>query len=99
MSDREMSWWYLCFMDPHKIPGYQHLGSCFVPGTDQRKAIERAHNEHCHPGDVSEVVSIGPISEIYINNKVPRRYRCVLLSQKQMEHDLGWEVKPVYQRR
>jgi hypothetical protein len=98
VSDNELSWYWLSFSDPHNMPGHQFLGACFVPGTDSRKAIERAHNEHCFPGDVAEVVSVGPISEIYINNKVPRRYRCVLLNQQQMTEELGWDVEPVYRR-
>lgn len=98
MSDRELSWWYLAFHDPNNMPGRQYLGSCFVPGKDTRDAIARAHNEHCHPGDVSEVVSTGPISEIYIANKVPPRYRCVLLSKEQMTEELGWQLSQVYRR-
>jgi hypothetical protein len=98
MSDQELSWYYLCFTDPHKALGHQYLGSCFVPGANNRDAIARAHNEHCHPGDVAEVTSVGPISEIYIANKVPKRYRCVLLSAEQMTEDLGWRLQEVYRR-
>jgi hypothetical protein len=98
MSDRELSWYWLSFNDPHKIEGHQFLGACFVPGLDSRKAIERAHNEHCFPGEVAQVTSIGPISEIYIANKVPPRYRCVLLNKEQMTEELGWKVDPVYRR-
>jgi hypothetical protein len=96
--DGELTWWYLCFTDPHNMPGHQYLGSCFVPGRSNRDAIQRAHNEHCHPGDVSEVTSVGPISEIYIANKVPRALRCVLLTQEQMTEELGWELSQVYRR-
>lgn len=96
MNDRELSWYWLSFSDPHNMPGRQFLGACFVPGATNREAIQRAHNEHCHPGDVAEVVSVGPISEIYIANKVPKHYRCVLLSQEQMTQELGWQVEPVY---
>lgn len=99
MSDRELSWYWLSFSDRYKVPSRQFLGACFVPGTTSREAIERAYNEHCHPGGVVVVDSVGPISEIYIANKVPRSYRCVLLSKEQMEQDLGWKVEPLYQRR
>jgi hypothetical protein len=98
VSDRELSWYYLAFHDPHNMPGRQFLGACFVPGKDTRDAIQRAHNEHCHPGDVSEVVSTGPISELYIANKVPKAMRCVLLSKEQMTEGLGWELGQVYRR-
>ena len=98
MSDWELSWYYLAFHDPHNMPGRQYLGSCFVPGTNSREAIQRAYNEHCFAGDVAEVVSTGPISEIYINNKVHPRYRCVLLSKEQMTDEIGWELSAVYRR-
>jgi hypothetical protein len=94
--DRELSWFYLAFTDPHKAPGYQFLGACFVPGANSRDAIQRAHNEHCHPGDVAEVISTGPISELYINNKVPPALRCVLLTKEQMTEGLGWQLSSVY---
>jgi hypothetical protein len=80
------------------MPGRQFLGACFVPGSDTRNAIQRAHNEHCFAGDVAEVVSVGPISQIYIANKVPPRYRCVLLTKEQMTQELGWELDQVYRR-
>jgi hypothetical protein len=98
LSGTELSWYYLAFTDPHQVGPRQFLGACFVPGKDHRDAIARSHNEHCHPGDVAEVTSTGPISELYINNKVPKAMRCVLLSKEQMTEELGWELSQVYRR-
>ena len=93
----EPDWWYLSFCDPLLPRGTQFLGACFCRGRDQRQAVQAAWNLGCNPG--GEVISTGPISHLYIMNKVPPDYREVLLSKEVMVEQLGWSMENVFRER
>jgi hypothetical protein len=90
----EPDWYYLSFSDPKRPRGTQFLGACFVRGTTARMAVQAAWNLKCNPG--GEVTEVGPISHLYIMNKVPPDYREVLLSKEVMTEQLGWELERMY---
>lgn len=102
----ELSWWYIAWYDQTLPEGSQFLGGAFVPAEGRsynegrRKAIEAAYRYGCHPGlDANGTprpyVLTGPISELYVDNKVPPKHRATLLSRSTMEHELGWALSPI----
>jgi len=103
----EMSWWYFAWYD-HNLPeGSQFLGGAFVPGEGhtyeegRRKAVEAVYRYGCEPGPGADgnprpYVLTGPISELYVANKVPSDRRCKLLSRLVMEQELGWDLQSIY---
>ena len=92
-------WWYLSFCDPKAPRGSQFISACFVRGRTNRDAFQNASNLGCNPGPHAEVISTGPISHLYIMNKVPSDYRERPLSKEIMTEVLGWSLENVYRER
>ena len=108
--DQEMSWWYVSWYDQTMPEGTQFLGGAFVPAEaptyeeGRRKVVQAFYRYGCHPGDRPDgsqrpFVLTGPISDLYVRNKVPPQYRATLLSREVMEHELGWRLDNIYRQR